>query len=148
MIKYKNYLYINIENPKKTLNKVKNIFKPLRCTFNFYWRKHSSILYCQKPVYIHIMARDVLWKDKYNTPRFENEPFIWISLFNLNFIWKWTVYPHHYDDEYWEQVLWYLFYYDNISYGCDEPNLEKAKESWPWQDMNGNSTWTDEFLVK
>ena len=46
-------------------------------------------------------------------------------------------------------VLWYLYYSKTISQGLnDEPDIQKAKKSWPWQDMKGNSTWTDEFLVK
>lgn len=149
-IKWKTYFYIDISNPKKTLNKVKGIFKPLKLRFEFVKSIFAPalILWCSKPSYIQIIFHDVMWKDKFNSPRYESRPYIWIHLFNLNFVWYWTLNLHqqHREDEYWEQALWYLYYYK--LYGCDKPNIEKAKESWPWEDMEGNNTWTDEFLVK
>ncbi len=27
------------------------------------------------------------------------------------------------------------------------PDIHKAKDGWPWQDIGGKSTWTDEFLI-
>lgn len=149
---WRKYLYIDIRNPKKTLNKVKNVFKPLQCKFRF--SKNiipNPVLWCSNPALIHIIFNDVGWKDKYDSPRFERVPYVWIHLFKWNFVWYWTLFPHqeHKEYEYWEQVLWYLYYYNNTSYGCNEPNIEKAKESWPWEDYKTKqSTWSDEFLVK
>lgn len=148
---WRKYLYVDIENPKKTLNKIKNVFRPLKCYFRFSKTDWYPVLWCSNPAYIHIIAHDVWWKDKYDFPQFEVSPYVWIYLFGLNFIWYWSLPPHqeHRNDEYWEQALWYLCYYNNISYGCDEPNLEKAKESWPWEYYSTKqSTWTNEFLIK
>ena len=144
------YLYINLSNPKRTLKKLKGVFKPLKCYFRF-GKTWDPILWCSKPSFIHIVTSDVQWKDKWNTPRYEGPPYIWIHIYKWNLVWYWDLQPHqiHLIDQYWEQALWYLYYNGNISYGrLDSPDINKAKESWPWLDMKGNSTWTDEFLVK
>jgi len=152
-ITWKKYLYINISNPKKTMNKLKGVFKPLKLYFRFTvdeWAPYP-VLWVSKPSYIQIMFEDVGWKDKYDTPRFEHHPYIWIHVYKWNFVWYWdlSLYEQSYIDEYWEQALWYLYYYKTISQGIrNEPDIKFAKESWPWQDMNGNSTWTDKFLIK
>lgn len=150
-INWKKYLYISISNPKRTLNKLKGIFKPLKCYFRFSSKNWNPILWCSRPYWIQIIAQDVGWKDKYDTPRYEYAPYIWIHIFKWNFIWYWSLPLHqkYYDDEYWEQALWYLYYNKTISQGLnDYPDIKVAKETWPWQDMKGNSTWTDEFLIK
>lgn len=138
-----NILYVYIKNPKHTLNLIKGVFKPLKCKFRFSTKDWYPILWVSNPSYIQIYCRDVLWKDKDDTPRFENHPCIWIHIFKLNFIWYWEA-----SEEYWEQALWYLYYNNRISYGMlERPNIQRAKQSWPWQDMNGNNTWTDKYLV-
>ena len=147
------YLYIDISNPKKTLNKLKNVFKPLKCYFKFEKGIYAPypVLWVSKPAYIHIIFQDVGWKDKYDTPRFEYPPYVWIHIYKWNWVWYWGLSPHqsHRNDEYWEQALWYLYYFKTISQGLiKQPDIQEARESWPWQDMEGNSTWTDEFLVK
>ena len=147
------YLYISISNPKKTLNKIKRVFKPLKCYFKFKkdWWAPAPILWVPKPSYVHIVANDIGWKDKYDTPRYEYSPYVWIHILNWNWIWYWELPLHqnHRNDEYWEQALWYLYYSGTISQGLGKyPNIQKAKETWPWEDMKGNSTWTDEFLIK
>lgn len=150
---WRKYLYIDISNPKKTMNKLKMVFKPLKCYFRFTkgW-DHYPVLWCSKPAHIQIMAHDVWWKDKYNTPRYEVPPYVWIHLFKYNLIWYWSLPPHQQgrEDQYWEQALWYLYYYNTVSYGLlDSPNIEKARETWEWTDCETNkSTWTDEFLIK
>ena len=146
------WIYISLENPFKTMNKLKGVFKPLECYFRCgkYW---SPVLWCSKPSYIQIMTHDVSWKDKYDTPRYEVPPYIWIHLFGFNLVWYWDL-PEHQrgrlTDDYWEQALWYLYYYNSVSYGrLDVPNIEQAKESWPWSDYKTKqSTWSDEFLMK
>jgi len=149
----KDLVNLSIINPKKTLNKLKGVFKPLKCYFKIKISDYAPypILWCPKPSFIQIISRDVGWKDKYDTPRFEYCPYIWIHIYKLNWVWYWglPLHQNHREDEYWEQALWYLYYTKTISQGLiEQPDIQKAKESWPWQDMNGNSTWTDEFLVK
>ena len=150
--KFKDWIYIFITNPFKTMNKLKGVFKPLKCYFKVTtdWRT-IPITWCSRPSYISIIFEDVGWKDKWSTPRYEDPPYIWIHLFGLNFLWYWTLPPHQWKDvdDYWEQALWYLYYYKNISQGrLDAPNIDKARESWPWQDYETKkSSWNDKFLI-
>jgi hypothetical protein len=141
-----NWICLNLESPFKTMNKLKGVFKPLKCHFS----TRIPILWCSKPSYIQITARDVGWKDKYNTPRYEEPPYIWIHLFGFDLIWYWSLNKNSFIDDYWEQALWYLYYYNTYSQGLlDKANIEKARESWPWQDYETKkSTWNDKFLVK
>lgn len=143
-ITWKKYLYIDIRNPKKTMNKLKGVFKPLKLYFRFTideWAPYP-VLWVSKPAYIQIMFNDVGWKDKYDTPRFEYHPYIWIHIWKFNLIWWWE-YSNKLGEteDYWEQALWYLYYSDN--------NIKKAKETWPWEDYETKkSSWNDKFLMK
>ena len=158
-INWRHYIYISISNPKKTINKLKGIFKPLKLYFRFTKDKYAPypVLWVSEPSYIQIMFKDVGWKDKYDTPRFEHYPYIWIHIYKWNFVWYWDfsksfrlANPKEYIDNYWEQALWYLYYYNTYSQGLlDKPDIEKAKEFWPWQNYETKkSTWNDKFLIK
>jgi len=140
-----------IENPLKTYNKAKKVFKKLRCYFKISWGNWYPILWIS-PKFFQIESRDVQWKDKYDTPRYEGCPYFWIHIGKLNIIWYWELpelYNDYDNDEYWEQLLWYLYYYNTISYGrLKEPNIEKAKESYPWQNSDGTPAWSDKYLLK
>lgn len=147
------WIYLNIENPFKTMNKLKGIFIPLKLRFKIglYKNHYHPFIWCPKPYPIQIISRDVMWKDKYDSPRYETPPFVWIYLFGFEVYWYWNLhYIQHDDMDYWEQALWYLYYTNTISQGLiDKPDIEKAKESWPWQDYGTNeSTWNDNFLIK
>ena len=160
----KDFIYYNSklfhfewENPFKTMNKLKGIFKPLKRYFMWGRRNHFPIIYCSKPEPIFIRCRDVEWKDKWNSPRYEEPPHVWISLFGFNLFWYWDL-PNSllYNktdcvDDYWEQALWYLYYasYNKEKKGYDELDINKARESWPWQDYETKkSTWNNKFLIK
>lgn len=144
-----NFLYINLESPFKTMKKLKGVFKPLKVYFKC-GKSWYPILWCSRPYPIHIMSGDVMWKDKYDTPRYENPPYVWIHLFGFNLVWYWALSRQESMDNYWEQALWYLYYYRNISYGIlDVPDINKAEESWPWQDYDTKeTTWENKYLVK
>ena len=144
------WIYLDIRNPFKTMKKLKGVFKPLKCYFK--WNTNTDwfpMIWYSEPAYIHIMSVDVGWKDKFDSPRYEYPPAIWIHLFKLNLIWYWKLPNEKYMDDYWEQALWYLYYYKNISYGrLDIPDIKKAKESWPWEDMRTKqSSWNDKYLI-
>ena len=51
------HLYIDISNPKKTINKLKGIFKPLKCYFRFEQGLYAPypILWVSKPLFIQII---------------------------------------------------------------------------------------------
>lgn len=149
--KCKQFIYLNIVNPWKTMKQLKGVFKPLRCYFSS-GKTWKPILWCSNPAWFQIKTSDVDWKDKFDTPRYEGPPYVWIHLYKWNLIWYWDL-DLHYDsseiNQYWEQALWYLHYTGTFSQGLiSEPDIEKAKKGWPWQDMQGNSTWTDKYLIK
>lgn len=149
--KFKNLIYVSLTNPFKTMKKLKGVFKPLRCYFmNGKNIDNTPFIWCSKPSKIQIVARDVGWKDKYATPRFEDPPYIWIHLFGYDLIWYWKLPPHYnWSDEldYWEQALWYLYYYHTYSQKLsDSPDINTAREGWPWE-WEGKSTWSDKYLV-
>lgn len=82
------------------------------------------------------------WKDKYESPRFEFSPAIYLFFFN------WQIFVHWhapvegkngYEDNYWEQLLWYSRY--------SNYDLEVARKTWPWVDSKTKkSTWNENFL--
>jgi len=158
-LNWKKYLYIDISNPKRTMNELKGVFKPLKLYFKFVKDEYAPypILWVSKPAFVQIMFHDVGWKDKYDTPRFEYHPYIWIHIYKWNFVWYWDLpdtigYNPKTDhiDDYWEQALWYLYYTNTISQVLlGKSNIEMAKESWPWQDYETKkSTWNNKFLMK
>ena len=156
--KFKGWIYISIMNPFKTMRKLKGVFKSLFC----YYKTSKSdfapypVLWVSKPLFIHIISSDVGWKDKYDTPRYEYPPYIWIHIYKWNFVWHWDLPDNLFFDsknnveDYWEQALWYLYYYNTYSQGLlDKPDIDKAKESWSWIDYNTReSTWNNKFLIK
>jgi len=96
--------------------------------FNIY----KSKCWTWKPGFYYL--NELLWKDKYNTPRTEREP-------HFTFWWGyWTFEFKQGDDQEWEQYLWITKYCEN--------NFEKAKETWGWIDYKTRlSTWKDEYYV-
>ena len=119
--------------------KLKGVFKPLKCKFIY---GMGSFIWCSRPCPIQIVTRDVMWKDKFNSPRHEGPPYIWIHLFGLDFSWYWDL-PRDiegHEMDYWEQALWYLYYSDK--------DIKKAEETWPWTTFdNKESTWNKDFLI-
>lgn len=81
------------------------------------------------------------WKDKFNSPRYEWGPSFVLYFFGLQFCIFWESPGDKTNDEYWEQILWWLYYSDK--------DVKKAKETWGWVDMKTKqSTWNDNLLIK
>lgn len=123
---------------------VRGVFVKLQCKFIF-TKKYAPFMFCNHHGKIFsIIVQDLCWKDKYNTPRHEENPFVSIALFNKYFFnWTWKLPPHlnnHWidNDDYWEQAMWYLYYSDK--------NIKKAKETWPYS-IDEVSSWKDKFLT-
>ena len=119
------------ENPLKTYNSVKHIFKPLKPEVSLYRGKG------REAKILSINAFDVVWKDKYDSPRHEYNPRIEISLFNY-FHWKieFTLKDNDSinDMVYWEAILWWKCYKKNLH--------EAISESTGWSTYNKE---TDEY---
>ena len=78
-------VHININNPFKTWWKARKYFKrpSIKCHFGLlkYSFPYANMNYIGK--IIDISIQDVMWKDKYNSPRHERNPYVWICLFRL-----------------------------------------------------------------
>ena len=150
---YKDWIFINLFNiisinwsKRKIIKSIKGVFIKPKCYFRL-TKDSAPFMFCSHyGKLISITIRDLEWKDKYNTPRHEENPFVSIALFNKFFFnWEWKlpkeVEEHWIDnDDYWEQILWWFYY-------CDK-DINKAKETWPWTGENDISTWNDKFIIK
>lgn len=149
--KFKDWINLYLTDPLKTYKKAKKVFKPLYLYFR-YGKNINPEGWYANPSFIQIVFKDVSWKDKYNTPRFESSPCIWIHIYKYDFIWYWDLLEYQFmeRDDYWEQLLWYLYYYNTYSQGLlDKPDINKARESWPWTYYKSEkSTWNDKYLIK
>lgn len=81
-----------------------------------------------------IYVSDVTWKDKYNSPRHEENPCIAINFFNLiQFKLEFGRWFDNvdYSMEYWESILCYVYYNKSL--------IESLKYSI-WESTNGTKT--------
>lgn len=112
------FIDIFIENPFKTWWKAKKYFKRPKLSFGFFPTHNGKFL--------KINCHDILWKDKYDSPRHEINPYIEITLFNL---FGFSIQFHtYYKDEfgikqvgniyYWEYLLSWLYYYKKKTLIC------------------------------
>ena len=149
--RFKDWINLYLTNPLKTYKKAKKVFKPLYLYFR-YGKNINPEGWYANPSFIQIVFKDVSWKDKNNVPIFEGYPCIWIHIYKYDFIWYWDLPEHQFmeRDGYWEQLLWYLYYYNTYSQGLlDKPDINKARESWPWEYYETKeTTWTDKYLRK
>jgi hypothetical protein len=112
-----------------------------------YIGKWSTGLPMYKPKeFIRVYHYDLIWKDKFNSPRHEYNPAFNIIFFKGKYqILIWLKNPiTNCDEEYWEQMLWFLYYYKQ--YNTNSPNITQAREKWLWKDQYGKSTWKDDFI--
>jgi hypothetical protein len=142
------YFDLYWENPFKTYNKIKKYFKPIKpkISFNCYKSSRAKIL--------EFNSFDVVWKDKYDSPRHEQNPRITISIFNyIHIMINFNMSDESLDDMvYWEAALYWLYYNLSLSEAIDESigwsfynettkedellEFELLKE--PWQSMYNN----------
>lgn len=137
---YKNIIAFSIENPLKTWWKAKKYFKFPNISIRFSNNK-NSFPYASKfwqGKLLDINIHDVYWKDKYNSPRHERNPLIYICLFSR---WSlWIVFHKTFINEfgdktdesihYWEYMLDYLYYSKSLklsSYWTFNSKIVKTK---------------------
>lgn len=121
---YSNLIAWSIENPFKTWWKARKYFKLPKIKISFSKSKwsfpYASKLRQGKILDINI--HDVIWKDKYDSPRTERSPLIYICLFGKYSIW---ITPsitykdefnekHNGNDYYWDYLLSYVYYTDSL----------------------------------
>ena len=78
-----------------------------------------------------VMYSPLRWKDKFDTPRAEILPQIEFQFLKVGFAVWWG------DSEFWERYLWIEVY--------NKGDKKKAAETWPWMDMEKNSTWNNKW---
>lgn len=129
MFKISDYFDFYIENPFKTFNKIKKFFiKPkFNIVYNcWYYSKYN-------PKILSLYITDVIWKDKYNTPRFEINPKLDIILFR-----RWHFRLEFgfdnggcYDMTYWETALNWIYYNKTLQESVDEASGWVDSENKP-----------------
>lgn len=120
--KIEEWFNIWIENPFKTWWKARKYFKRPKIHFTFHlvhiYGPYPYATYYRLGKILDISANDVMWKDKYDTPRHERSPYIFICLFRkfgLSITTRIDYYNEFGEVErgdmyYWEYLLNYLYY--------------------------------------
>lgn len=105
------YFDLYLENPLKTYKAIKKYFRPIKPKFQWSWYKSN------KAKILEINSYDLMWKDKWNSPRHEFNPRINISIFNrLHIYIYFTVNDDSMTDMvYWEAALYWLYYRKSLS---------------------------------
>lgn len=112
-----------------------------------YWPAASTNFlrwYTPKWFPIHILSQDIMWKDKFNSPRYEDRPGCFIIFFGRDYHkhWQFSITVNapkfycnndctqtDYDDNYWESILWYLYYADEYNPQTKERDITKARDT-------------------
>lgn len=128
--KWESWINYYIENPFKTWWKARKYFKRPKLSFHILrvtkFKNYPYASYKWIGKLLDIRIEDVQWKDKFNSPRHEGNPRIWICLFRtIAFAVNFNVY---YEDEfgekqsgdleYWEYVLNWLYYKNQKTLRC------------------------------
>lgn len=125
-------------NPLRTIWKCRKWFKMPKIKWYFYkyykWKNDDT-------PFIYFESYDVMWKDKFDTPRHEHDPFIKVIFFRLFCVEvKFTYDDIYCNDNTWEQMLWVLYY-------CGG-DIKKAYKTWPWYNSETkNTTWDNSMLT-
>ena len=138
---YKNLIALSIENPLKTWWKARKYFKFPNIAIHFSNNKYSFPYASEfwRGKLLDINIHDLFWKDKYNSPRHEVNPLIYICLFNK---WSlWIIFNKTFINEfgdktdesmhYWEYLLDYLYYSKSLklsSYWVTDSKVAQIKE--------------------
>lgn len=99
-------------------------YKEPKWSFRFYRN-----FFTWKPLFLR--NKELLWKDKFNSPRHELSPYV-----RVEWLWFGFIARQGDDDQHWEQWLWVHKYNDG--------DVEKAKNNWGWVDVETKkSTWKE-----
>lgn len=125
-----NLFSCTLKNPLRTWWKARKYFKmpipKIRIHRVNSFNSYPFICYHYISKILHIFSRDIRWKDKYNSPRHEQSPLIYICLFKkLAISISFSIYYRDEfggrqigDMQYWEYLLWYLYYNKRNTLKC------------------------------
>lgn len=111
----KKWLHLSIENPLRTWWKARKYFIRPKISIHFFTNPIYNCPYASLnwiSNLLDICSNDIGWKDKFDDPRFETAPYIWVCLFkrigfSINFIVNKDGIK---ENLYWEYLLNYLYY--------------------------------------
>jgi hypothetical protein len=123
------YFDIWIENPLGTWWKARKYFKLPKISFHPFFNIHHNcpyISYKNVGKILGVDFHDISWKDKWNSPRHEMNPYIWICLFRrFGFSINFDIYYRNEfgelesgDTYYWEYLLEWLYYKEKKTLRC------------------------------
>lgn len=144
---FSNWINCYIENPIKTWWKARKYFKRPKMYFHFFLDPIFNCPYVSLnsiAKVLDISVCDVQWKDKFNSPRFERSPYVWICFFRrFGFSIDFHIFYNGYlnkrtngDMEYWEYLLNYVYYNKTLDDGYNQ-----------WENMNGYVIPTKQFSL-
>lgn len=120
------------------IKEIKGVFVPPVKRYYFGLANVGCPYFIPKSI-IAIRFVDIGWKDKFGTPRHEWSPQFHVYFFGLQFMIEWTA-PDREDDQYYEQILWWLYYADK--------DIDKARNTWKWIDCRTDeSTWNNSYIL-
>jgi hypothetical protein len=146
-IRYGNsYFDIWIENPLHTWWKARKYFKFPKVSFHPFFsikRNCSYFSYNNVGKILEIDFHDIGWKDKWNSPRHEKSPYVWVCLFKtIGFSINFDIYYYNEfgekvngDMHYWEYLLNWLYYKNKKTLRCysawtSNSELYRYVEKW------------------
>lgn len=122
--KVSKWIDVAIENPFKTWWKARKYFKRPRLKFRSFFTSYKA--YRRGGRLLEIECFDIVWKDKFNSPRHEISPHISVLLFGkFGFRIDTVIYyndefgeKQNGDMEYWEYLLKWLYYKKQRTLRC------------------------------
>lgn len=130
-------IFNSYKNPFRTIWGVKKWFKfpkPRFWVYKYYkWKNDST-------PFIYFESRDVSWKDKFDSPRHERNPYFKVIFFRLFVIEVQFAYKDIYlNDSTYEQILWTMYYNSN--------DIKLSYKTWPWYTPDTNTTSWDKTMM-
>lgn len=118
------------ENPLKTYNLVKKYFRDIKPKFKWaFGKRHKAKI-------LELKAFDLTWKDKWNSPRHEYNPYIYFSLFNYIHLYiEWTLGDSMEDMVYWEAILDWMYYGKSLQEACTNGWSQYNKELGEYEQL-------------
>ena len=127
-----------INDEPDVIKKAKGVFKkPVKkwyCGFGINKRVFKPYDNTRINPILYINSWSLSWKPKYDYVCFEDNPQVWFCLFKFFWFGYKLASPvkEDFEDEYWEQMIWYVNYCD-----CD---LKKAEETY-------FTEWKKKYLI-
>jgi hypothetical protein len=143
------YINIWIENPFNTWWKARKYFKRPKISFHLFFKLQGNSPYINDNnvgKILDIEFHDVGWKDKWDSPRHETDPYIWVCFFKtFGFSVRFNIYYYNEFGEkengnmhYWEYLLYWLYYKNKKSLRCYS-NWTRDSQLYSYVSVYGDS---------